>query len=95
MSSEILIFTIIFGAIGASLFFIGWLCSLLVALGNKQYAFGIGLIIINPLAHLYCALHWHKAAYAGKMLYAGTVMLAITLGFLAFYDFQLFPAQKP
>lgn len=91
MSSAILVSVIIFGGIGASLVFIGWLFSLLVALGNRQYWFGIAILAVIP-AHIFCALNWNKAAHAGKMLYAGTAMLLLTLGILIAYDFQLFPS---
>lgn len=90
MSSAVLIFVIILGAVGTSLLFIGWLFSLLIALGHKQYIFSIAILAIIP-AHIYCALHWGKAAHAGKMLYSGTALLLITLGIFAVHDFQMFP----
>lgn len=90
MSSEVLVIVIILGAIGASLFFIGWLFSLLTALGNKSYTFGIAMLAVIP-AHIYCALHWSKASHAGKMLYTGTLLLLITVAVFAYHDFEMFP----
>lgn len=94
MSSEVLIIVIILGAIGASLFFIGWLFSLLTALGNKHYRYGIAMVFVLPIAHAYCSLNWSKASHAGKMLYSGTALLLVTLAIFVAYDFQMFPAPS-
>lgn len=91
MTSTVLIFLIIFGAIGFSLFFIGWLFAFLTALGNKRYAFGTFSALLPPVALVYCALHWQQASHAGKMLYAGTAILLILLAILYYFSFQLHP----
>ena len=91
MTSIVLVCLIIFGALGASLFFIGWLFAFLTALGNKRYAFGVLSVLLPPVALVYCAVHWQHAAHAGKMLYAGTAILLILLTILYYFGFQLHP----
>ncbi|HEY7773076.1 MAG TPA: hypothetical protein VIC26_07830 [Marinagarivorans sp.] len=92
MTSSILILLIIFGALGASLFFIGWLFTFLTALGNQRYLWGALSAFIPPVALLYSALHWQQTAHAGKMLFGGTAMLLILFGFLVVFGFQLQPS---
>ena len=91
MTSSILVLLIIFGGLGASLFFIGWLFTFLTALGNQRYLWGALAALIPPVALIYSALHWQQTAHAGKMLFGGTVMLLILLGLLLAFGFQLQP----
>lgn len=79
-SLEIIILTIV-GGLGAAVFFVGWLFSGLIALGNKQYIFGICNFLFAPVSIVYCILNYDLAKDAAKLVIPG----AITLGLVAVY----------
>jgi len=72
-------------AIGGAVAFVGYLLSLLTALGNKQYAFGISMLILFPISVVYCAFNWDKASHPGKLLIGGlsTMILSVCTIYLA------------
>ena len=74
---NLIVLIVVVGSIGLSLMFVGGLFALLTAFGNKQYAFGIVMLLFLPASLVYCALHWKLASHPGKLLYAGTALLAI------------------
>lgn len=78
MVQYIVIATLLTGSIGLMLFVIGSIFTAVVALGNKQNIFGWAIIVFLPLSLVYCAIHWDKASYSGKMVYWGAGLLAIT-----------------
>lgn len=66
-------------AIGAALFFVGTLFSLITALGNKHYIFGIMTLIFMPISMLYCALNWDKASFPGRLVFTGGGLLLVSI----------------
>jgi len=78
MMDNIVIATLLTGSIGLMLFIIGSIFTAVVALGNKQQVFGWLVILFLPASLVYCAMNWDKAAYSGKMVYSGTLLLVIT-----------------
>jgi hypothetical protein len=78
LGQYIIIAALLTGSIGLMLLVIGSIFSAVVALGNKQLIFGWSVFLCFPLSLVYCAFHWDKASYSGKMVYSGTSLLAIT-----------------
>jgi hypothetical protein len=78
MGDYIVIAALLTGSIGLMLFVIGAIFTVVVALGNKQYLFGWSVFLFLPLSLVYCAMHWDKASYSGKMVYWGAGLLSIT-----------------
>jgi len=79
MDSAVLIVAMIVGSVGATLLFVGSVISMLTAFGNKQYFMGILIALFFPASLIYCALNWERAAYPGKLVYTGGVLLAVGL----------------
>lgn len=77
--TTLLILVTITGAIGATLVFVGTLVAMLTAVGNRAYWFGVGIFVFFPLGILYCVRNWERAAYPGKMLIGGSILLVISL----------------
>ena len=65
--------------------FVGWLFTILTALGNKQYIFGIASFFIFPISLVYCAMNYKTSSYSANLLFSGTLMLVCCGGFLLFY----------
>ena len=79
MSSFILVMAMVIGSIGATMLFVGSVISMVTAFGNRQYFMGILLFLFFPASLLYCALNRDRAAYPGKLVYTGAVMLVGSL----------------
>ncbi len=60
------------------LFLVGSIFTAIVALGNQQKIYGWAMILFMPLSIIYCATHWDKASYSGKMVFSGTFLLLVT-----------------
>jgi hypothetical protein len=78
----LVILTLLSGSVGLMLFIVGAAFSGIVAIGNQQRIYGWAIILCMPLSLVYCATHWSKAAYSGKMVFTGTFLLLITAGIL-------------
>ena len=78
MAPTLVITALFLGSIGLMLFVIGAIFTAVVALGNNQKLYGWLIFFIMPIAIIYCSRHWDKAAYSGKMVFSGTVLLLIT-----------------
>ncbi len=76
---NIVIITILL-ALGIMFFFVGSLISAATALGNNHRLMGWGTILFVPLSLVYCAMHWDKAAYPGRMVFGGMALILIGLG---------------
>lgn len=74
-----LYFTIllIVAATGGAVAFVGWLFTVLTALGNKNYVMGALCFVFFPFAWYYSAVNWHKDHYAGKLLFSGTAVVLV------------------
>jgi hypothetical protein len=75
MSGFVLVMAMVIGSIGATMLFVGSVISMATAFGNRQYFMGILLLLFFPASLLYCALNRDKAAYPGKLVYTGAVLL--------------------
>ena len=75
MNEFLLIFFVVIGSVGVTLVFVGAILSAITALGNKQYFYGICILLFIPVSLLYCARNWKIASYPGKMVYTGTLLL--------------------
>lgn len=75
LDPNVILIVSILAAVGAVLFFVGSLFTVITALGNKQYIFGWAIFLCLPLSLPYCALNWGKAAYPGKMVFSGSALL--------------------
>lgn len=78
MADFLVIITLITGSIGLMLFIVGSIFSMVTAFGNQQKVFAFAILFFLPLSLVYCAKHWDKASYSGKMVFSGTVLLLIT-----------------
>lgn len=68
---------LIVAATGGALAFVGWLFTVLTALGSKDYVMGALCFICFPFAWYYSAKHWQKDSYAGKLLFSGTAIVVV------------------
>ncbi len=82
MADFLVIITLITGSMGLMLFVIGSIFSMVTAFGNQQRAYGFLILLFLPLSLIYCAKHWHIAAYSGRMVFSGAILLLITAGIL-------------
>lgn len=82
---------LIVAAVGAAMAFVGWLFTILMALGNKDCMLGALCFVFFPLAWYYSAKNWRKDNYAGGLLFSGTGLLAISVGagWLLFSQFNM------
>lgn len=78
MMDFLVILTLLSGSIGLMLFIVGSVFSGIVALGNQQKLYGWAIILCMPLSLIYCATHWQKSSYSGRMVFLGAFLLAIT-----------------
>ena len=68
MDEIIFILGVLLLGAGGAMYLFGWLAGMATALGNKHYMFGVAILILHPIALIYCLTNWDKAAYPGKML---------------------------
>ncbi|WP_237065526.1 hypothetical protein [Microbulbifer guangxiensis] len=74
--------------VGLAIFWFGGLVAALVALGNKQWLWGIPSIFLGPLTGLPYALLYGEAKYAKTLMLRGlALMLAALLLFLLLWFF--------
>ncbi len=70
------------GAIGLALIFVGGLMALLVALGNKQYVFGVLMFLFFPVAYVFAFVEKEKMRYASNLLWGGLLLFVLFVGLL-------------
>jgi formate hydrogenlyase subunit 3/multisubunit Na+/H+ antiporter MnhD subunit len=78
MNELIIIAVILIGSIGALLYFIGWVNTIIFALSKKQHGLAIILFLVSPLSIIYCIKHWHHAAKHGKQMMLGLILICVT-----------------
>lgn len=87
---------IVVGAIGVALAFVGWIFTVLTALGRKDYIAGVLCFTLFPVAWYYSAKHWRDDNYAARLLFSGTLLLVLSAGVSAVLytrlNMQLIPA---
>jgi FtsH-binding integral membrane protein len=64
-------------SVAGTLVFVGNLFAIIYAFGHNLW-WGISVLLIPLFSVIYCARNWQRAAYAGKMLYAGLVGIGLT-----------------
>lgn len=64
-------------SLAATLIFVGNLFAIAYAFGQSTW-WGIGVLLIPLFSIVYCARNWERAAYPGKMIYAGLAALGLT-----------------
>jgi hypothetical protein len=87
----LLILAVIAGAIGSTLFFVAYLMSMLTAFGNKNWIWGVALLVLHVLAVFpYCFTHSDVAAYPRGMLVRGLIAwgLAVIFAFAYYFSTQ-------
>jgi len=88
MEPNLILITIaaIVGATGIALIFVGFLMAILVALGNKQYVWGLAIFVLFPSAYIYSWVTKDQSNYAGRLLWIG---LALVLAFAGLIWWEL------
>ena len=79
MYDFLIILVILAGSVGVLLYFVGWMNTIFMALGKKQYSMGAVLFILNPLSIVYCIKNWQDASKQGKQLIIGFVLMCCTI----------------
>lgn len=82
---------IIVAAVGGALPFVGWLFTVLMALGRKDYWMGVLAFVFFPVAWVYCAKNWREDNYAGMLLFSGTglIVLSVGVGWFLYSQFNM------
>jgi predicted Kef-type K+ transport protein len=79
---SILSFASIFaGAIGLTLFGIGSIVSVITALGNKHWAWGVAILLFAPVAFLYCYIHSDVTDWPRSLLMKSLISFGLALVF--------------
>lgn len=86
MEPNIVLITLasIVGAVGIALLFVGILMAVLIALGNKQYIYGVAIFLFFPVGYFWCLKNRPQANYAATLLLSGGVLFALFFGLLWF-----------
>ncbi|MCU7893017.1 MAG: hypothetical protein KZQ78_15995 [Candidatus Thiodiazotropha sp. (ex Ustalcina ferruginea)] len=69
-------------SIGGTLVFVGNLFAIVYAFGQSVW-WGIGVLIMPLFSVVYCARNWDRAAYPGKMIFAGLAIIGLFYLFLS------------
>lgn len=78
MVDFVVVVALLCGSIGLMLLVVGSIFTAIVALGNNQKIYGWLIVLVMPVSLIYCAIHWDKSSYSGKMVFSGAVLLSIT-----------------
>jgi len=65
--------------LGILLYFVGWINTIFMALGNQQKLMGLVLFLLNPLAIIYCIKYWNNAKTQGLQLIIGLIIMCSTI----------------
>ena len=79
MYETIIITVMLVACIGILLYFVGWINTVFMALGNKQHSYAILIVLLNPLAIYYCFKNWPEAKTQGKQLIIGLLIMCFTI----------------
>ncbi len=72
-------------SVGILLYFVGVINTIIIAFGRKHTTFAIFMVIINPLAIIYCLRNWKVSKTQGWQLIIGFVITS-TIAFLIYYN---------
>lgn len=85
---NLVIVLMIIAGIGGAMFLLGYLMSIIVAFSDG-IKWGIGVVLVPLFAYYYVYRFWDKAAYPGKLLIAGALILfPILITFLFFLTLE-------
>lgn len=93
--TTVIIGLVVLAAIGASLYFVGFLVALATALGNRRWWWAIGMVLCLPLAIVYCLCNRALAAWPLKLLTAGFAALLLAAALSALFLPQLYSRPPP
>ncbi|HFC30338.1 MAG TPA: hypothetical protein ENJ44_04765 [Oceanospirillales bacterium] len=79
MYELIIILTVLTASIGILLYFVGWINTIFMALGNNQKLYAFIIFLLNPLAIYYCLKNWQQAKTQGKQLIIGLFIMCISI----------------
>jgi uncharacterized membrane protein YiaA len=74
MNEIIILLALLVLCSGVLIYFIGAVNSFIIALGNKHYIFAIAILLLNPIAIVYCLINWEIAETQGKQLVIGLII---------------------
>lgn len=85
---NLVVLLMVVAGVGGAMFLIGYLLSIIVAFSDG-IKWGLGVIFIPLFAYFYVYKFWDKAAYPGKLLvFGGLLLFPILLTFLFFLYFE-------
>lgn len=69
--------------IAVSVIFWAWLAALLTAFGNRQWFWGIAVLVLLPLALPYSLIYRETASYPRRLLLGALALLLLPLAYAA------------
>lgn len=84
MDTLFIVLSVLILSVGLALFFVGSLLSLITALGNRQWYWGIGMLCFLPSSIVYCWVQGDIAAWPRKLVSIGGVLFLVGVAVLAF-----------
>jgi len=79
MNETIIILAMLIACIGILLYFVGWINTIFMALGKQQKLTGAIILLLNPLAIVYCIKNWNDAKIQGLQLIIGLFIICATI----------------
>ncbi len=79
MYETLIIFYVLIACIGLLLYFVGWINTIFMALGNQQKIYAFSIFILNPLAIYYSLKNWQQAKTQAKQLIIGLLIMCLTI----------------
>lgn len=70
--------------IAVSVIFWAWLAALLTAFGNRQWVWGVAVLVLLPLALPYSLIYRETASYPRRLLLGALALLLLPLGYAVF-----------
>lgn len=82
MDTFFIVLGVLILSVGLALWFVGSLVALLTALGNKQWAWGIGMLCFLPSSIAYCWIQRDVTDWPRKLVsIGGAMVLSVALVF--------------
>lgn len=84
MDTLFIVFSVLLLSVGLALLFVGSLVSLITALGNRQWYWGLGMLCFLPSSIVYCWVQGAIAAWPRKLVSIGGVLFLLGVAVLTF-----------
>ncbi len=68
---------------------VGSLVAMATALGQRQWIWGVAILLFLPISFAYVLFHWNSAAWPGKLLLQGCAILVISLVMTYLYQLNI------